>query len=143
MDETSAGLAAGERGSAIVEFVFLGVLLLIPIVYFVITASQLQAASYAAVGAADHAAKVFVGAATESEGAAKANDAAGRAVANMGIDGGAASLNYSCSGPCLQSGTTVTVSVKVELALPFLPPGLDARVGSASSTSTHRVDRFG
>lgn len=134
---------AAERGSAVVEFVFLGVILLVPLVYLIITASQLQAASYAAVGAADHAAKVFVAAGSESEGAAMANDAVARAVANMGLDAGAGTLRYTCSGPCLDPGTTVTASVTVKVSLPFLPHGLDASVGSASSTATHRVDRFG
>ncbi|AUI49448.1 hypothetical protein AC20117_21995 [Arthrobacter crystallopoietes] len=32
-----------ERGSAVVEFVFLGALLLVPVVYFVIAVAQVQA----------------------------------------------------------------------------------------------------
>ena len=50
---------ANEDGSAAVEFVFLGVLLLIPLVYLILTAGQVQGAAYAMVGAAEHAAKVY------------------------------------------------------------------------------------
>ena len=44
-------LAHGDRtadeGSAVVEFVTLGVLLLIPVIYFVLVMGQLQAAAFA------------------------------------------------------------------------------------------------
>ncbi|XTR52881.1 hypothetical protein ACOM2C_06605 [Pseudarthrobacter sp. So.54] len=49
-----------ERGSAVVEFTFLSLLLMVPLVYFIITMAQLQGGSFAVVGAADQAAKVFV-----------------------------------------------------------------------------------
>jgi hypothetical protein len=132
-----------EAGSAIIEFVFLGVLLLVPLVYLVVTASQLQAGSYAAVGAADHAAKVFVTATNEGDARARASDAVAVAVGNMGLDPGTANMRYACSETCLAPGSTVTVHVDVPIALPLLPPGVDARVGTATSSATHRVDRFG
>src|SRR5213080_4024602 len=50
----------GERGSAVVEFTFLSLLLMVPLVYFIITVGQIQGGSFAVVGAADQAAKVFV-----------------------------------------------------------------------------------
>ncbi|MFB0833299.1 hypothetical protein ACX8Z9_00075 [Arthrobacter halodurans] len=139
----TAGGRARERGSAVVEFVFLGVVLLIPVVYLIITASQLQAASYAAVGAADHAAKVFVAARSEGAGSASARDAVERAVGNMGLGAGSATMEYRCSGPCLDPGTTVTVRVSVAIGLPLMPPGMGEGIGTASSESTSRVDRFG
>ncbi|MET1035182.1 MAG: hypothetical protein ABWX68_08115 [Arthrobacter sp.] len=139
----TAGGRERERGSAVVEFVFLGVVLLIPVVYLIITASQMQAASYAAVGAADHAAKVFATARTEGSGAAGARDAVDRAVGNMGLGAGSATMEYRCSGPCLDPGTTVTVRVSIAVGLPLLPPGMEAGVGTASSEATSRVDRFG
>ena len=37
-----------DEGRAIVEFIFLGVLLLLPLVYLVLTAARLQAASFSA-----------------------------------------------------------------------------------------------
>ncbi|WP_375134948.1 TadE/TadG family type IV pilus assembly protein, partial [Arthrobacter sp. HMWF013] len=47
-----------EQGSAVVEFTFLALLLMVPLVYFIITIGQLQGGSFAVVGAADQAAKV-------------------------------------------------------------------------------------
>jgi hypothetical protein len=133
----------GEEGSAVVEFIFLGVLLLVPVVYAILTVSQVQAAAFAAVGAADHAAKVFVAADSEARARAAAADAAARAVRNMGLPAGSEDVAVRCSGPCLDPGSQVTVTVTVRVALPLLPSGTGADVGSASASATHRVERFG
>ena len=50
----------GEEGSAVVEFVALAVLLLIPIIYLILTVGRLQAASYAVSTAAREAARAYV-----------------------------------------------------------------------------------
>ena len=132
-----------EEGSAMVEFVFLAIGLMIPIVYLVLSVAQLQASSFAAIGAADHAAKVFVGAETEGDARARANSAVSTALANMGVPAGNASTSITCSEACLEPGSTVTVSVNINVPLPLLPEGVGAGTMTTSSTSTHRVDRFG
>src|SRR5688500_12910831 len=71
-----------ERGSAVVEFTFLGLLLMVPVVYFVITVGQIQGGSFAVVGAADQAAKVFVAQPDEASGRAAAEQAAVVAIAD-------------------------------------------------------------
>ena len=65
-----------ERGSAVVEFTFLSLLLMVPVVYFIITVGQLQGGSFAVVGAADQAARVYV---------AQSDAASGRAVAEQAM----------------------------------------------------------
>ncbi|WP_372699435.1 hypothetical protein [Arthrobacter sp. JSM 101049] len=132
-----------EEGSSIVEFIFLGVLLLVPVTYLIISASQLQAASFAAVGAADHAARTFASAEDEAEGAARARNAVDVAVANLDMDANAASMEYRCSPACLEPGSIVSVEVSISVPLPFLPSGVDLDFGRASSSATVRVDRFG
>ncbi|GAB3753755.1 hypothetical protein GCM10027591_02460 [Zhihengliuella somnathii] len=125
-----------DAGSAVVEFIMLGVLLLVPLVYVILTAGQIQGASYAAVGAADHAAHAFVQAATEEEGAAWARDAADRAASNMGISSDAVDLTYACSPQCMERDAVVTVSITVAFDLPLLPPGVNVSVGSVDAEST-------
>ena len=132
-----------ETGSAMIEFIFLVTLLLVPLIYLVIAAGALQSATYAAVGAADHGAKVFVSAASEGQANARVADAVQRAAANMGIDGVRTSFSYSCSGPCLSPGSTVTVRVSIDTVLPLLPAAWSPRTGSVKSSATHRVDRYG
>ncbi|MBV1780436.1 hypothetical protein KRR55_15065 [Paeniglutamicibacter sp. ABSL32-1] len=132
-----------QSGSSIIEFIFLVVLLLVPLVYLVVGAAQVQAASYAAVGAADHAAKVFVTAQSEGQGRARAADAVQRAAANMQIGPGRTNFSYSCQGTCLSAGSTVTVRVSIETVLPLLPQGWSWRTGNVGSNATQRVDRYG
>ena len=49
-----------ERGAATVEFLGLTLVLLIPVVYLMIYVSQVQAAAFASVAAADQAVKAVV-----------------------------------------------------------------------------------
>lgn len=136
-------VALDEGGSAMIEFIFLVLLLMVPMVYLVVASSQLQAASYAAVGAADHAAKVYVAASSPAEGSAAAHDAVAVALGNMGISMSRAQLEYSCSDTCLSPGSTVTVSVRITTVLPFLPDGIVLNTGSVGASATHRIDKFG
>lgn len=143
---TAAGQGPSPRsqtGSSIIEFIFLVVLLMIPLVYLVVGASQVQAASYAAVGAADHAAKVFVTAQSEGQGRGRAADAVRRAAANMDIGPGRTHFSYTCRGTCLSPGSTVTVDVSIETVLPLLPQGWSWRTGSVGSQATQRIDQYG
>lgn len=132
-----------ESGSAMIEFIFLVTLLLVPLIYLVIAAGALQSATYAAVGAADHGAKVFVSAESEGQASARVADAVHRAAANMGIDGARTSFSYSCSGTCLSPGSTVTVRVSIDTVLPLLPADWSPRTGRVKSSATHRIDRYG
>jgi|SRR6185312_325723 len=140
---TCSKLGDPDEGSSIVEFIFLGVLLLVPVTYLIISASQLQAASFAAVGAADHAARAFASADEAAEGAARARQAVDVAVANLDVDANAASMDYRCTPACLEPGSIVSVEVSIRVPLPFLPSGVDLDFGRASSSATVRVDRYG
>ncbi|MEO8284541.1 MAG: hypothetical protein ABI568_14255, partial [Pseudarthrobacter sp.] len=64
-----------EEGSAVVEFTFLALLVMVPLVYFIITVGQIQGGSFAVVGAADQAAKVFVAQPDAESGHAAAEQA--------------------------------------------------------------------
>jgi membrane protein implicated in regulation of membrane protease activity len=134
-----------ESGSAVVEFIMVGVVLLVPVLYFVVTVGTLQAASFAAVGAADHAAKAFVSS-PDVQSAERAAQAAGRvAAADFGIETGRVTVSVECDrSDCLEAGTAVTVTVEVEVPLPLAPSrgagGLTA--GRAVSSATQFAGRF-
>lgn len=134
-----------EGGSAVVEFVFLGVLLLVPVVYLVLTVGQLQGGSFAVVGAADQAAKVYVDATTPQEADARAREAARIALADFGFGPEQAEVAIACSGDCLAPGTTVTVVVRLEVPLPLVPAiaGAHPSAATVDATSTQIVERFG
>jgi hypothetical protein len=137
-----------DDGSASLEFITAGILLLVPLVYLVVTLSVLQGAAFAAEGAARQAARVFVQADTVEAGAAAAHQASEVAFSDFGIADGVSPLEFSCApdpDACLTRAGHVTVTVRVTVALPLLPPvvGVGGHGGipfEASATQT--VSRF-
>lgn len=143
---TNAGASTddSEAGSAILEFILLGLLLLVPVIYLVITAGQLQGGSFAVVGAADQAAKVYVAAQSPGLGEARARQAAAVAMNDFGLDPASMTMSISCSETCLAPGSLVTVHVQVPVPLPFVPGiGADLSAATVESSSTQIVERFG
>jgi Flp pilus assembly protein TadG len=134
-----------ERGSAVVEFTFLSLLLMVPVVYFVITVGQLQGGSFAVVGAADQAAKVFVAQSDAGTGRAAAEQAVRLALADYGHAAENATLETSCNpSDCTAAGSAVTVTVRLAVPLPFVPFGsaLKLDAGHLSASATQIVGRF-
>lgn len=130
-----------DAGSAIVEFIFASTVLLIPMIYLILAASQLQAGSYAVVGAADQAAKVFAVADTPAQAQADAREAANRAMNNFGYS--TARTSITCDTTCLSPGSVVTVTVELDVPLPLVSEFLNASAFSVDSSASQRVDRFG
>lgn len=138
-------LRAADEGRAIVEFIFLGVLLLVPLTYLVLTAAQIQAGAFSASLAGREAARAFVSASDDGTAHALAQSAARIAFEDFGFPGDGA-LTISCDGtPCLRPDGTVTATATVSVRLPLLPELLDDVVPTSvtlSSTHVHTVDRF-
>ncbi|RII97030.1 hypothetical protein DZF97_17400, partial [Clavibacter nebraskensis] len=59
---------ADDRGSAVLEFITAGVLLLVPLVYLVLAMSAIQGAALGTEGAARQAARVYVRADDDASG---------------------------------------------------------------------------
>jgi hypothetical protein len=137
-----------DDGSASLEFITAGILLLVPLVYLVSALSVLQGAAFASEGAARQAARVFVQSETTEQGAAAAQQAAAMAFSDFGITDGVSPLEYSCDpvpDACLTRAGHVTVTVRVAVPLPLLPAFLgDKNSGSIPfiATATQTVSRF-
>lgn len=134
-----------ERGSAVLEFTFLTLLLMVPIVYFIITMSQIQGGSFAVVGAADQAAKVYIAQPDPVTAQAAAEQAVAIALADFGHQPEQARVTASCSpADCQAAGSTVTVTVGLTVPLPFLPFNGDFRLSASEveASSTQLVGRF-
>jgi Flp pilus assembly protein TadG len=137
-----------EDGTASLEFVTAGMILLLPMVYLVLTMSALQAGSLAVEGAARQAVRVYVQAPDTRNAEAEAERAIRFALADYGLDPSAASISISCSprpAYCLRRRATVTITVGVSVGLPLVPPALT--VGgpltvAVRSTATEQVSRF-
>ena len=137
-----------ERGSAALEFLTMGVLLLVPLVYLVLTLSALQGASFAAEGAARQAARMVVLADTDGAARASADAAVREGLADWNIHPAAAAVTVTCAPiatDCVTPRGTVTVSVSLAVALPFLPPALDVHAPGTihiSGTAVQHVSKF-
>lgn len=132
-----------ERGSAVVEFVFLTVVVLVPLIYLVLTVARIQAGTYAVAQASREAGRAYVTAETGDDAPGRASAAAQIAFADFGFVG---ELDIGCDGaPCLRPEGRVTVRAVVEVPLPLVPDFARAVVPlqiPVSSTSVSTVDRF-
>lgn len=116
----TTGSLSSDEGAAVLEFVVLAVVLLIPIVYAVVTVASLHSATFGSVTAAREAARAYVTADTTTSGAARARKAAEIAMADQGF--AAPEVSIRClDGACLSPGSRVRVEVSAQVALPFMP----------------------
>lgn len=141
-------LGSRDAGSAVVEFVTIGVLMLVPVVYLVLAMASVQAAAFATESAAREAARIVVTGADEQQAQERVVAAVGWALRDQKIqaDPGDA-VQVACSAqPCLTPGADVTVTVAVDVPLPAVPAGLSQVVPlvvPVSATHTQVVDEFG
>lgn len=134
-----------ERGSAVVEFVFLGLLLLLPVVYLIVSLAQLQGAAYAATGAADQASKVYLREANQDLAEERAEQVVLLALQDFGFDRDQAQVRIDCLPTnCQAAGTRVTVVVKIRVPLPLVSslPGVTLNVATMEASASQIVGRF-
>lgn len=137
-----------DDGSASLEFITTGVLLLVPVTYLIVALSAIQSGAFAADGAARQAARVFVVSRSLPEATAAAEQAVRFSLADHGLADQPFDLLVTCRptpDECFTRRGTVTVSVRTSVPLPLIPSALrldaPARV-SLESTSTQVVSRF-
>lgn len=110
-----------ESGSAVVEFVFLAVLLLVPLIYLVMALGRLQAGAYAATAAAREAGRAYVTSPDGTSAPARAQSAARIAFEDQGF-GDVGVLRIGCDGsPCLRPEGRVEAEAIVTVPLPLIP----------------------
>ncbi|WP_336646910.1 TadE family protein [Microbacterium sp. USHLN186] len=123
-----------DRGSAALEFIVAGILLLVPLAYLVLTLGAVQEQTLGAEAAARHTARV-IGQAPDAAAASARGDAVLAAVVSeYGMDADAVDAQIDCrpaAASCPTAGATVIVTVRTSVSLPLLPPvfGLD-RLGA-------------
>ena len=138
-----------EAGSASLEFITAGMILLVPLVYLVLALSALQGGALAVEGAARQAARVYVQSPDQATATERARRAVTFALEDYGLDAGDAEVQIECAGGpnhCLTRQALVTVTVRIGIALPLVP-NLLALSQSATvpmtAASTQIVSRFG
>ncbi len=134
-----------DSGTAVVEFVWLAILLLVPLIYLVLCLARVQAGSYAVTQAAREAGRAFVTTTEDGHAGARAQAAADIAFDDQGF-AGAGRLEISCTAtPCLTRGETVTTRAEVAVPLPLLPEAVRGAVPlevPVSATQVAPVPRY-
>jgi len=133
----------GDEGNALVEFTYLAVLLMVPLVYVLTSAFQVQKAAFGVTEAARQAGRAYARADSDATGQARAAAATSLALADQGI-GDAGPPVISCpDGPCLAPGTTVRATVSYTVQLPGLSAVFPRSAGiSVRASHVEVVDTF-
>lgn len=137
-----------DRGSASLEFITVGMVLLVPLVYLVLTLAAIQAGAYAVESAARQAARVFVQSPDTTSASASASTAVAFALADHGLGTESASVTVTCHprpDVCLTRQGFVTVDIDLTIALPGIPAVLTGNFPLAvplHATATEQVSRF-
>jgi Flp pilus assembly protein TadG len=136
----------GEQGNALVEFVVLEVVLLVPLVYLVMTLARVQAGAFAAANAAREAGRAYVTAQTQESAVRRAEAAARIAFEDQGFSTGDARVRVTCDrSPCLRPDARVEVLGEVRVPLPLVPAFVRSAVPAVVTLRASHisvVDRF-
>lgn len=123
-------LLADDTGSAALEFITVGMLLLVPLVYLVLALGAIQEQTLGAEAAARHTARVIGQAPDAATAGARGDAVLANTIREYGMDADAVDVRISCrpaTPECPTAGSTVIVTVRTRVSLPFMPPifGLD------------------
>jgi Flp pilus assembly protein TadG len=132
----------GDDGNALVEFTYLAVLLMVPLIYLLTTVFQVQRAAFGVTEAARQAGRAYVTAESDGQGRARAQEAADLAMRDQIPGFGSASVSFPQTD--FRADGTVTVRVQHDVTLPILG-GLFGKVQPripVSATHVEVVDRF-
>jgi Flp pilus assembly protein TadG len=137
----------GERGSALVEFSWLAILLIVPVIWLVLSVFEVQRGAFAVSAAARAAGRAYALAESDGLGEARARQAARQALADQGLQTAPLRLSVTCTPyphACHSGTSVITVRVATSVALPWLPAslGLGRPVFALDSSHTVPIGQF-
>jgi Flp pilus assembly protein TadG len=144
-----------DDGAAIVEFVFLAIVLMVPMVYLVLTLARVQADAFAAEAAVRDASRAAVvggidalrdgtsGMQAERLARERADAVLGVTLTDFHVAPSDVDVELTCSGgPCLAPGTAVVVAVTIRAHLPGIASLVPAATARVSATGSSPVDGY-
>ncbi|WP_420123710.1 hypothetical protein [Nakamurella sp.] len=144
--------AEGDEGRALIEVIFLAVLILIPTVYILISFLRIQAATFAVSQGARDAGRVMDFAPTTAVGVARAEEIARLALTDQNIPTDGMDLRFVPVGgdcvtsaevtPSLQAGAVYDVCVVAIVTLPGVPSVITGSRNTVSGVFTLHVGDF-
>ena len=130
-----------ESGTALVEFVWLAILLIVPLLYIVLAAFDTQRTAYAASSAARSAGRAFVTAPDQGSAYARAEAAVRLAYRDQGLDA-VPHVRISCRPDprnCLSPGSVVRAEIQSSVDLPLMPAALGSHTPRIRVDSEHEA----
>ncbi|WP_175956919.1 hypothetical protein [Schaalia sp. Marseille-Q2122] len=113
---------AGEAGEALIEFIAVMILFVIPVFYIILSLGQVQAATYAAEAAARNGARIL---AAHPQAHALAERQVQLAFSDFGL--APPMFHAVCQPADCSTGGVVTVTVEARTPLPLVPDWVGAR----------------
>ena len=116
-----------ERGSALVALSWLGILLVLPMLWIVMSVFEVQRGAFGVSSAARSAARAYALAPDDATGLLRARAAARVALADQGLRDVRPEVAVTCTpypGDCHQGTSVITVSVHSRVVLPLRPTAL-------------------
>lgn len=141
--------ASADDGNAILEFVFVAIVVLVPLVYLIAAVAAVQRNQLAVSDAARNAGRAFATSSTPGEAAVRARAAVRLALADQGLPDDAqlrfVAFGAGCGGPAiapqLSPGAAFTVCVSRRADLPGIPSVLAGRgITTVGAFSVHIDD---
>lgn len=132
----------GERGSALVEVSWLGILLLVPMLWILLSVFEVQRGAFAVEAAARSAARAYALAPTDADGARQADRVARQALADQGLEQAPLGMRISCTpypADCHSGTSVITVRIESRVDLPLMPDVLGGQAPSFALDATHTV----
>ena len=129
------------------EFIGLGVILLVPLLYLVLVLGAVQEQMLGAESAARHMARTMSAAIDGADANARADAAVRSAIEEYRMDPADVDVDIRCAplgAGCPSAGATVVVTVTVKVALPFVPTVFGTeRIGTVpvQASSAYKVSR--
>ena len=148
-DGISDDCSDGDTGRAIIEVIFLAVLMLIPVVYILISLLRLQSATFAVTQAARDAGRVVDAAPTMDEGIARAQQIAAIDLTDQNFPSNQITLQFVAPGadchdstpvtPTLDAGAVYDVCVTAVVSLPGVPTVLTGNKNTVTGVYTVHI----
>ena len=154
---TAAGAAEGESdsddaGRAMIEVIFLAVLMLIPTTYILVTVMRIQSATFAVTQGARDAARVMDSAPTVADGVARAEEIAQLALTDQHVSAEGLDVRFVAAGsdcvsgseipPSLQPGDVYDICVVAIVTFPGVPSVVTGSKNTVSGVFTMHVGDF-
>jgi hypothetical protein len=110
-----------DDGTALVEFTWLAIILMIPLVYVVLSALSVQRAAFATTAAAREAARAYATAGSDAEGERRAEQAVELVMHDQGVAWTPVGRVVQCGSCDYAAGSPFVVELRTKVSLPLVP----------------------